>query len=461
DMRLISTNHGSPEVNFRDALLQGLAPDGGLYLPATLPVFDARDLAAWRDLPFDDLAARLASRLLEGEFAPDVIKRLVRDALNFPVPVRFVGDGLWILELFHGPTLAFKDFGARFLARFFGHLVAERGEHATILVATSGDTGSAVARGFAGVAGVRVVVLYPAGKVSPFQESQMATIGGNVTAVRVPGVFDDCQRLVKAAFLNPSLAPLRLSSANSINIGRLLPQSFYYVFSCLRVAGHAGAPVVFSVPSGNLGNLTAGVIAARMGLPGARFIAAANVNDVLPEYLRTGTYRSRPSVATVSNAMDVGDPSNFTRLAALYDGSLDAVRHAIMGERVSEDDTRATIREAYAAHGLVLDPHAAVAWAAARRRRSGIDASIPVVCLATAHPAKFGATITEELGFEPELPPVERDCRRRPIRATDLPDLEPATFFDLLCNLPPVPAGAIHARGSAGWTPGRPRPRHR
>ena len=284
-MRLTSTNGRAPEVGLRRAVREGLAPDGGLYQPTALPDVSGADLAAWRGLPFASVARHLAQRLLDGEFSPEAIDRVVGDALDFPVPVRPLGDGISLLELFHGPTLAFKDFGARFLARLFSEILAEDGDHATVLVATSGDTGSAVARGFAGVPRTRVVVLYPAGKVSPFQEAQMATIGGNVTAVRVHGVFDDCQRLVKAALLDPDLAPLRLSSANSINIGRLLPQMFYYVTSHLAVAAAPSSPVVFVVPSGNLGNLTAGVMAARMGLPVSRFVAATNANDVLPEYL--------------------------------------------------------------------------------------------------------------------------------------------------------------------------------
>ena len=256
-----------------------------------------------------------------------------------------IADGLSVLELFHGPTLAFKDFGARFLARVFGSLLTERDGRATILVATSGDTGSAVAQGFHGVPRVRVVVLYPAGKVSPFQEAQMATLGGNVTAVRVPGTFDDCQRLVKEAFLDERLAGLGLSSANSINIGRLLPQAVYYVSSWLAAGGDEAGDLVFAVPSGNLGNLTAGVIAQRLGVPVGRFVAATNLNAVLPDYLQTGTYRARPAQPTLSNAMDVGDPSNFPRLSQIHAEALDALRANVVGicdqrGRDETDDSR-------------------------------------------------------------------------------------------------------------------------
>jgi threonine synthase len=434
-MRLESTHRRAPAVGFREALLQGLAPDGGLYLPVTFPTISARQLQAWHGLPFPSLAAELAKDWLVGEFDPAVIEQLVTNALDFPVPTTHLDNDLFILELFHGPTLAFKDFGARFLARFFGHLLAERSDDATILVATSGDTGSAVARGFAGVPGVRVVVLYPAGKVSPFQEAQMATIGGNVTAVRVPGVFDDCQQLVKRAFLDPSLSALHLSSANSINIGRLLPQSFYYVFAYLQVTTQPGNRVVFAVPSGNLGNLTAGMLAAHAGLPVERFIAATNTNDVLPEYLETGIYRARPSVATLSNAMDVGDPSNFPRVRDLCQGSLAAVRARVCGEVVTDDDTRATIRGIYRKYGYVLDPHGAVAVSAARRVQPALPQTTPIVALATAHPAKFADVIRAELGFEPALPEHERDWRTRPLLAIDLPDTTAETFRDFLRRL--------------------------
>jgi threonine synthase len=311
-------------------------------------------------------------------------------------------------------------------------VLESRGDHATILVATSGDTGSAVALGFYGVPRVRVVVLYPAGKVSPFQEAQMATLGGNVTALRVPGTFDDCQRLVKLAFLDDSLARLHLSSANSINIGRLLPQAVYYFASWLAVGGPEAGDVVFSVPSGNLGNLTAGIIAQRIGLPVERFIAACNVNDVLPEYLRTGTYRARPAQPTVSNAMDVGDPSNFPRLARLHGDSLAALRANISGASIGEEETRRTIRQVHDDSGYVLDPHGAVAVAAAIRARQNSGERRPVISLATAHPAKFGDVIREELGFTPELPERWRDWSSRRLMTRDLETVDFAEFRDSL-----------------------------
>jgi threonine synthase len=355
----------------------------------------------------------------------------VREAFSFPAPTVRLQNGLSVLELFHGPTLAFKDFGARFLARTFGHLLKDRGDHATILVATSGDTGSAVAQGFHAVPRVQVVVLYPAGKVSRFQEAQMATLGGNVRALRVPGTFDDCQRLVKHAFLDDRLADLKLSSANSINIGRLLPQAVYYVAAWLDAGGEDAGEVVFSVPSGNLGNLTAGVIAQRLGLPVGRFVAASNLNDVLPEYLQTGTYRARPARPTASNAMDVGDPSNFPRLAQIHGEALAALRANIVGVAVSEEETRRTIRDVYEA-GYILDPHGAVGAAAALRVRHDMGERRPMIALATAHPAKFADVIREELGFDPELPAPWRDWASRPLHVHELPDVEYAAFRDFL-----------------------------
>jgi threonine synthase len=433
-MLLESTRRQSPPVTFRQAIIGGLAPDGGLYLPLNLPELQHDEIARWQGLPLPALAAQLALRLLEDEFPPDVIERLTADAFSIPAPTVAIEGRLSVLELFHGPTLAFKDFGARFLARFFGYLLSESGDTATILVATSGDTGSAVAHGFHGVPGVRVVLLYPKGRVSAFQEAQMASLAGNVRALRVPGTFDNCQRLVKRAFADTALAGLRLSSANSINIGRLLPQSFYYFASYFTVAETTGEPVVFSVPSGNLGDLTAGVIAQRLGLPIQRFVAACNRNDVLPEFLRSGSYRARLAVPTLSNAMDVGDPSNFPRLSALHRDSADAMRANLSGAVIDEPTTRRTIRELYARTRYVLDPHGAVGYAAACEYVRADRSAAPVITLATAHPAKFGAAIAEELGFTPPLPAGHDDWAERPILAADLADTEYDSFKSWLLS---------------------------
>jgi threonine synthase len=434
-MILVSTKRAAPPVTFKEALLGGLAPDGGLYLPTSIPPVEQETLASWRGLAIAEVAVRVVSHLVGDEFDHGTLERLTREAFDFPAPTVSIADGLSVLELFHGPTLAFKDFGARFLARVFGSLLDERGGRATILVATSGDTGSAVAQGFYGVPRVRVVVLYPAGKVSPFQEAQMATLGGNVTAMRVPGTFDDCQRLVKEAFLDERLAGLGLSSANSINIGRLLPQAVYYVASWLAAGGGEAGDVVFAVPSGNLGNLTAGVIAQRLGIRVGRFVAATNLNAVLPDYLRTGSYRARPAQPTLSNAMDVGDPSNFPRLSQIHAEALDALRANVVGISISEDETRRTIREVYGESGYLLDPHSAVGVASARRARAEMGERRPIIALATAHPAKFGDVIREELGFDPELPKAWRDWRTREVRAMDLPDATYPSFRASLLGL--------------------------
>ncbi len=437
-MRLVSTR-GQAAATFGDALLQGLAPDGGLYIPERIEPFPPGAIASWRGLPIGSVAWHVLSHLLGDEVPARDLEPLVRDAFDFPAPAVPVEDRRFVLELFHGPTLAFKDFGARFLARVFGYLLARRGDHATILVATSGDTGSAVAQGFFGVPRVRVIVLYPEGKVSPFQEAQMATLGGNVTAVRVPGTFDDCQRLVKRAFRDATLTDKHLSSANSINIGRLVPQAVYYFAAWLQVAGDRG-PVVFSVPSGNLGNITAGVIAQRLGLPVARFVAACNVNDVLPEYLRTGRLRTRPSVATLSNAMDVGDPNNFARLLALHGGQDDALCANVKGMVVTDDETRSTLRGLYARTGYLVDPHTAVGYEAARRSAAASEVGggdrLPHIVLGTAHPAKFGDVVREELGFVPALPEAYKDWQTRPLRAHRLADVEYEGFRDWLRVLP-------------------------
>jgi threonine synthase len=436
-MRFRSTSLQSPDVGFREAVLRGIAPDGGLYLPVDWPTLGTGELARLRGLSFGDLSAALASRLLEDDVPAAVVTELVKEALDFPVPNVSLGEKRWVLELFHGPTLAFKDVGARFLARLLGYLLDERGDRATVLVATSGDTGSAVANGFLGVANVRVVVLYPRGRVSPFQEAQMATLGGNVTAVRVPATFDKCQALVKRAFLDAGLAHLGLSSANSINVGRLLPQCFYYAASWLSLPAPA-APVVFAVPSGNFGNLTAGVLAQRLGVPVRRFVAATNANRIFPDYLDTGTSAPRPAVATISNAMDVGDPSNLPRLVRLCGGSHRTVRSTVWSASISEEETRATIRETWQRRRYLLDPHGAVGLAAAERYAHTLQGDDPIVTLATAHPAKFGQAIGEELGFEPALPEPYRDWRSRRVLAVDLAADTYDEFRELLMSLTPA-----------------------
>ena len=411
-MRWISTRGQAPPVTFRDALFAGLAPDGGLYMPAHLDPLPATTIERLIGCRIADVGTELAAHVIGSEIPGDALAHVIGEALNFEIPLVKVGPataGPYALELFHGPTFAFKDVGARVMARLMAHFVAP-GDSLTVLVATSGDTGSAVAHAFAGVAGTRVVVLYPEGQVSDVQEAQFATIGGNVQAVAVKGTFDDCQALVKAAFRD---APLReeaqLTSANSINVGRLLPQTFYYAWGALQQPD-----AVWSVPSGNFGNLTAGLIAKRLGFPIARFIAATNVNDVVPEYLAAGTYSPRASVRTIANAMDVGAPSNFERMQALYDGSLDRVRDDISGVAFEDPEVTAAIADVQARYDYVLDPHSAIAWLGLKTRDSQSAIAHPQIFVATAHPAKFRETVEPAIGRHVDLPPALRDALTRP-----------------------------------------------
>ena len=422
-MRFVSTHGQSPPADLATALLQGLAPDGGLYMPERLPAFPA----SFFGVPATSMA-ETATALLRpflDDVPADDARRLITDALDFPVPLVELEEGVRVLELFHGPTLAFKDVAARFLARFLSWLSQGSERPLTVLVATSGDTGSAVAQAFHGVDGTRVAVLYPHGKVSPLQEKQFTTLGGNVQALAVDGTFDDGQRMVKEAFVDPELRRrLFLTSANSINIGRLLPQMVYYVHGLAQLPA-AAPPAVFCVPSGNFGNLTAGLMAKRLGLPAARFVTATNVNDVVPAYLATGVYEPRPSRRTISNAMDVGDPSNFARLVALYDGDVDAIRSDLAGYRY---DDAATRREVWESRGYVLDPHTAVGYLALKAALAEEDAERSGILLATAHPVKFREHVEPLVGSPIPVPAQLARCLERPSRAlplaAELPELK-------------------------------------
>lgn len=406
---LHSTASLDAPVSWREGVLRGLAPDGGLYLPVRLPALTPEDLSRLAGLPFSQIAAVLATRLIGAEVPPGILAEICHDAFCFPVPLREIGKGRFVLELFHGPTCAFKDFGARFMARLFRHFWGAQDQQLTVLVATSGDTGSAVAHAFLDSSSrppIRVAILFPRGKVSPLQERQMTTLGANVTAFEVDGSFDDCQRLVKQALSDRKLheaAPL--TSANSINIARLLPQMFYYVHMALS-AGLAQPPIV-SVPSGNLGNLTGGVLAHLLGVPFCRLIAASNSNSVFPEYLTSGAFVPKPSQETISNAMDVGNPSNFLRLAALFGSDLSRIRSVVEGDSVSEGETLETMRRVYQESGYVLDPHTAVGACALERviSRGSLPRGAPSVVLGTAHPAKFSPVVQRAIGIAPELPP--------------------------------------------------------
>jgi threonine synthase len=389
-------------VSFGFALFEGIAPDGGLYVPESVPQWRPEELAKLPLMSLADVGARVLHPFID-ELDYDTLRSIVQDGLAFPIPLVEVEPGVHALELFHGPTLAFKDVGARMMARLMAALF--RGDNPlTILVATSGDTGSAVAHAFHDVPHTRVAILYPRGRVSPTQEAQLTMFNSEATNVRAyaaDGNFDDCQRLTKAAFADPVLSRrANLTSANSINIGRLLPQMIYYVHAIGQLAANTAAvpparvlPSVFSTPSGNFGNLTAGLMAKRSGVAIGRFVAATNVNDVVPEYLATGRYAPRPSIHTLANAMDVGNPSNFDRLLWLYGGDLNAIRRDITGSRHDDNDVRATIRKVYEERGYLLDPHSAIAYSGlkAQEGRAGRDA--PAVFLATAHPAKFAEVV--------------------------------------------------------------------
>ncbi len=403
-MKYRSTLRRSPEVSLRDAVLRGSAPDGGLYVPVEMPRLPQDFPDRLAGMPFGEIAKEAGKLFTGTEITAQRLKKIAADAFDFPVPLVTLNERLHILELFHGPTLAFKDFGARFMARLMGFFVEKMGKELTVIVATSGDTGSAVAQAFLGVPGIRVVILYPTGRVSDAQEKQLTTMGRNIIALEVAGSFDDCQRLAKQSLVDPALAEkITVTSANSINIGRLIPQIFYY-FAAVAQLPSREAPVVFSVPSGNFGNLTGGLYAKRIGLDVAQFVASTNANDVFPEFLRSGNMIPRASRHTISNAMDVGNPSNFARIVDLYENDLQAIRHDIWGCSFSDEETLRVMHDIEQRHGYVLDPHTAVGvlgWQSYAKQNHGHAQGI---VLATAHPAKFGDIVARAIGVRPEMP---------------------------------------------------------
>lgn len=403
-MRYLSTAGRVPPVSLEEALFAGPAPDGGLYVPERLPTLET---PVTRGRALAETALQVAQALFGEDVSHDVLSGIIRQSLDFPVPLAAIEPRLYALELFHGPTLAFKDVGARFMAHLMLHFLKRRGHDCTVLVATSGDTGSAVAHAFYRLEGIRVVVLFPKGKVSSLQRRLFSTLGENVSSLEVEGTFDDCQRLVKRAFADGALTTRRaLVSANSINVGRLLPQTFYYFHLVAQLPKELRGPLVISTPSGNFGNLTAGLFAKRMGLSCERFVAATNVNDVVPEYLKSGVFTPRPSVATLSNAMDVGNPSNFARILWLYRNSLDELRRDLIGSAHTDDETLSTIVEVHRRTGYLLDPHSAVGYLGARAGLEAVSKESTAVVLATAHPAKFRETVERALGSPITLPPA-------------------------------------------------------
>ena len=404
-MKFISTNKNSKPVSFLEAMRKGLAPDGGLYMPEEIPVLPDSFWSSLKELSFNEIAFEMAKPYFGEELSDEKLNSVINDAFNFPVPITPVEGNNFVLELFHGPTLAFKDFGARFMARLFSEKARKDQQEVTILVATSGDTGSAVAHGFYKVEGVEVCLLFPKGKVSNLQEQQMATLGENVTALEVEGVFDDCQRLVKQAFTDDDLnLKMQLSSANSINIARLLPQSFYYAYAVSELQKKGIDEPVFSVPSGNFGNLTGGLLAMKMGMPAKHFLAATNMNEVVPEYLKGDKFQPRDSIQTISNAMDVGNPSNFVRIKYLFGNSDSAIRDQITGYSYTDGETRKTIREVFEKFSYLLCPHTAIGYRASKDYQSERDVKIPTVTLATAHPVKFRDVIEPEINHQIDVP---------------------------------------------------------
>ncbi|MDB4582067.1 threonine synthase [Draconibacterium sp.] len=398
-MKYYSTNKNTPEVSLKEAVVKGLASDNGLFMPERIEKFDSAFFGTIQNLSFQEIAFEVAKKFFGEDIPVDKLMEIVYDALQFDCPIVKVTDSIYSLELFHGPTLAFKDVGARFMARLLHYFLDEKEQLVNVLVATSGDTGSAVANGFLGVEGIHVYVLYPKDKVSRIQESQFTTLGKNITAIEIDGTFDDCQRLVKTAFLDEELSEkLVLTSANSINVARFLPQAFYYFNAYARLKEQGlleNKELVVSVPSGNLGNLTAGLFASEMGLPISKFIAANNSNNVVFEYLKTGDYKPRSSVETIANAMDVGEPSNFVRILDLYKHSYQTIKNKILGFYYPDSEIRNIVNKVYNESGYMCDPHGACGYEALQEVLSKEQIG---VFLETAHPAKFTETMEEILG---------------------------------------------------------------
>ncbi|PTM12515.1 MAG: threonine synthase [Bacteroidetes bacterium] len=407
----VSTPKSSEPATFLEAVRRGIAPDGGLYMPVEIPKPGTEFWSSIAKQDFPEMAARVLNLYLSDDLPFSTIQRIAEDAFSFPVPLKALDDTTYLLELFHGPTLAFKDFGARFMARVYSEMANETDQELTILVATSGDTGGAVASGFYCTPGVKVILLYPSGGVSPLQEKQMTTLGENITALEVDGVFDDCQRLVKMALTDLDIQQSKaLSSANSINIARLLPQMLYYIHANAQIPG----PVTFCVPSGNFGNLTAGLLAKEMGMPKTEWVAATNSNHVVPDYLNGAEYKGRATIPTISNAMDVGNPSNFERLQALYGWSDAKLRSTLKGGWADDEQTRDTIQQVYEKYGEQICPHTATGIFVSEQLR---DRNHPNertwVIPATAHPVKFSDIVEEATRQNVELPERVKECLQK------------------------------------------------
>lgn len=402
-MKYYSLNHNSLEVNFREAVIRGLAPDKGLYFPKEIKPLPSSFFDEIERLSNHEIAFRVIAPFI-GEDIPEAdLRRIIDETLCFDFPTVKVEDNIFSLELYHGPTMAFKDVGARFMSRCVAYFNRNQNDYKnTVLVATSGDTGGAVANGFLGVKGVDVVILYPSGKVSDIQERQLTTLGNNVKAVEVDGVFDDCQDMVKRAFLDEDLAEKNLTSANSINIARWLPQMFYFFFAYKQLKS-LNKPMVFSCPSGNFGNICAGIMSKRLGLPIEHFVAATNINDTVPQFLATGTYEPKPSIATISNAMDVGNPSNFIRIQELYHNDLAEFKKDFSSYSYDDVETTQTLLDLYKKTGYIAEPHGVVGYLGLKKELSRFPSAIGVF-LETAHPIKFLDTVEPVLGLTLPIP---------------------------------------------------------
>ena len=399
-MNYYSLHHKSPKTTFKNAVVNGIAPDRGLYFPETITPLSKDFIENIADYSNHEIAFEAIKQFVGDEIPDEKLKEIIAETVSFNFPVVPVDDNIGTLELFHGPTMAFKDVGAKFMAKCLEYFNKDNDDEVTVLVATSGDTGGAVANGFLGAKGVNVVILYPSGKVSDIQEKQLTTLGQNITALEVDGVFDDCQEMVKTAFLDDEIQRI-LTSANSINVARWLPQMFYFFFAYKQLHKQH-KDIVFSVPSGNFGNICAGIMAQKLGLPIKHFIASTNVNDTVPNYLIDGIYKPKPSKATISNAMDVGNPSNFIRIQQLFNNDLDALKNAFSSYSFTDDETRETMKEIYKNSGYVADPHGAVGYLGLQKH--DLQEHEYGVFLETAHPVKFLDVVEETLPVEVAIP---------------------------------------------------------
>jgi threonine synthase len=424
-MHFYSLNNKNHRTSFKNAVVAGIAPDKGLYFPEEIRPLPDSFFQEIEKFSNHMIAEKAIQQFVEDDIPETKLREIIKHTLDFDFPLIEIENGIFTLELFHGPTMAFKDVGARFMANCLGYISEGKDEKVTVLVATSGDTGGAVANGFLGVEGVEVVILYPSGKVSEIQERQLTTLGQNITALEVDGTFDDCQRMVKTAFLDKEITNnQKLTSANSINVARWLPQLFYYLFA-FKQGKSSGKELVFSVPSGNFGNICAGMVAHKLGMPVKHFVASTNVNDVVPTFMKKGIYEPKPSVSTISNAMDVGDPSNFVRIQKLFDNDFEKLSERLSSFSFSDEETRAAMNMVHAATGYIMDPHGAVGYLGLKTFLKEHPSALGIF-LETAHPIKFLPVVKETLNIDLAIPPQIQKVMNRKKSSTSI-----ATYEDL------------------------------